>query len=230
VPEALAEINERAPRLPADAFGEYGFQTSRLASETLLLRAERPDALHDFPLLEGRNVREFSVSEPRLFLRAEPELLKQAGCRLRSREQYRSVDFVVRQTAPVPIAALHGGLPFRNSLLGGFSRNGLSAALLVALLNSSLYRALHLATQRDARQAAFPQVKLAHLRDLPAPPSDPPRRARLEALAKLMTEMGGSVELARELDDVTFDLFELAGEQRRAICEFLKSRAPKYAR
>lgn len=230
VPDALAELRSTAPRLPAEVFGEYGFQTSRLASETLLLRAEGPDELYDCPLLEGRNVREFFVGPPRLFLRADPELLRQARCRLRSREQYRSVDFVVRQTAPVPIAALHTGLPFRNSLLGGFAGAGFSAALLVALLNSTLYRALHLATQRDARQAAFPQVKLAHLRGLPAPPPHTRKWRRLESITGEMTRGSGSPELAVELDDLTFELFSVAGRDRGEIRDFLKSRAPKYAR
>jgi hypothetical protein len=103
VPKALVELKERAARLPSEACGEYGFQTSRVASETLLLRSENPDTLHGCPLLEGRNVREFFVGEPRLFLRADPDLLKNARCRFRSRDQNRSVDFVVRQKAPVPI-------------------------------------------------------------------------------------------------------------------------------
>jgi hypothetical protein len=175
-------------------------------------------------------VKEFHEGEPRLFLRADPDLLKKARCRLRSRDQYRTVDFVVRQTAPVPIAALHGGLPFRNSLLGGFARPGLSAALLVGLLNSTLYRALHLATQRDARQAAFPQVKLAHLRDLPAPPDDTQLRQRVETITLEMSKNMVSSELALELDQVTFELFELDPAARIEIREFVKGRAPKYAR
>src|SRR5690606_21970407 len=188
VPEVLSLLRS-APCLPPAHFGEMGFQTSRVASETLLLRAELPDQTHQLPLLEGRNVSEFSQGPPRLFLRADPALLKQAKCRLRSHDDYQRVDFVVRQTAPVPIAALHGGLAFRNSLLGGFASALLSARLLVALLNSSLYRALHLAGQRDARQAAFPQVKVGHLRALPLPPRDEAIWASLEQLTQTATDV-----------------------------------------
>jgi hypothetical protein len=210
-------------------FGEYGFQTTRIASETLLLRAEEPDPDHDCPLLEGRNVREFCVGQARLFLRADPTLLKRAKCRLRPREQYRSVAFVVRQTAAVPIAALHTGLPFRNSLLAGFARAGLSAELLVALLNSSLYRALHLAQQRDARQAAFPQVKLSHLRSLPAPPEAAVTRSRLEKLTQTITKRGPADRLRRELDELVFELFDVARADREQVLGFLRDRAPRHA-
>src|SRR5690606_9180321 len=110
------------------------------------------------------------------------------------------------QTAPVPIAALHGGLAFRNSLLGGFASAHLSARLLVALLNSSLYRALHLAGQRDARQAAFPQVKVGHLRALPLPPRDEAIWASLEQLTQTATDVGMSDDIRAELDLHTFRL------------------------
>ncbi len=228
IPEALALIH-CAPTLDAAHFGEMGFQTTRLASETLLLRAAVPDASHQVALLEGRNVSEFSEGAPRLFLCADPERLKHVGCRLRGPQDYARVDFVVRQTASVPIAALHGGLAFRNSLLAGFSSEDLSAGLLVALLNSSLYRALHLAGQRDARQAAFPQVKVAHLRALPRPPRHPQHWRSLHDLTLEVTESGVTSESRARLDELVFDLFELPEDHRISILRFLLSRAPRHA-
>jgi hypothetical protein len=226
-PAALTRLAQ-APALPADLFAEMGFQSSRLASCNLLKRGPVPAAPFDYPLLEGRDVFEFREGPARLFLRAEAALLKAAGCRARPIEAYRAVAFVVRQTAAVPIAALHGGAPFRNSLLAGFARPGLRAELCVALLNSALYRALHLAWQRDARQAAFPQVKLSHLRRLPRPRHDASLFARLVALSHEASRRGVDAELRRALDDTVFDLFELDLEERRAVGRFVAERAPRF--
>lgn len=228
VPEVL-RLLLAAPSLAPRHFGEMGFQTTRLASETLLLRAEAPDARYRVALLEGKNVKEFWEGSPRLFLCDDAERLKQAKCRLRPASDYQRVDFVVRQTAQVPIAALHNGLAFRNSLLGGFGGTELRAPILVALLNSSLYRALHLAGQRDARQAAFPQVKISHLRALPQPPGDTRAWQELEALCRVLTEHGVSVERRAELDELTFRLFAIPADHQRAVIAFLQARAPRYA-
>ncbi len=218
-----------APSLAPHHFGEMGFQTTRVASETLLRRAEAPDATYRLALLEGKNVREFAQGPPRLFLCDDPARLKHAKCRLRSASDYRRVDFVVRQTAQVPIAALHNGIAFRNSLLGGFGAPELRASVLVALLNSSLYRALHLAGQRDARQAAFPQVKIGHLRALPRPPAEPRLWQALEALTSANTENGVSPERRAELDALVFRLFEIPADHQGAVLAFLQARAPRYA-
>ncbi len=224
VPEVLLAFRDAAT-LPAEAFGERGFQSSRVASETLFLRAVNASEMHSCPLLEGRDVAEFRQRAPRLFLREDAEALRSAKCRLRPRSHYVAVQFVIRQTAAFPIAALHGGMPFRNSLLAGFAVSGLSAPLLVALLNSSLYRALHLAMQRDARQAAFPQVKLSHLRALPLPPSDAERFSALEALTHEATAQGGlSRPLRKALDQQVFELFGVPDDHARSVLGFLERR------
>ena len=96
--------------------------------------------------------------------------------------------------------------------------------LVVALLNSALYRALHVASRRDARQQAFPQVKIAHLRALPAPPRDPPLEAQLAALTATATANG--VDRAA-LDTAVFDLFAVPEAHRVAVIGFLAARAPE---
>lgn len=225
VPDVLADLAGR-PSLPAQCFRELGFQTSRRATTSLLLRASAPDATHQYPLLEGRDVQPFRVGPPRLYIDADPARLKWAGCRLRPESDYRSVRFVIRQTAKVPIAALHTGLPFRNSLLAGFDADGLDAELLVGLLNSALYRALHLSQQRDARQAVFPQVKIGHLRSLPLPPPDALGRDRVREVCRAL-----AAETARrahpELDAAVFDLFQVRSPERRAVLDFVGTRAPE---
>ncbi len=225
-PELLALL-AGAPPMPRELFREMGFQTSRVVTQTLLLRAPEPDERHAYPLLEGRDVGEFRQGAPRLFLAEDRDVLRASRCRLRAREDYERVRFVVRQTARYPIAALHGGLPFRNTLLAGLDVDGLSPPLVVALLNSALYRALHLASRRDARQQAFPQVKIAHLRALPAPPRDIEQRARLCDLAMRATRGGVDAALRAALDAAVFDLFAVPPPHRAAVIAFLAARAPE---
>ncbi|HEY1532513.1 MAG TPA: N-6 DNA methylase [Polyangiaceae bacterium] len=222
-PDALLELG-KLPSFPRESFGEMGFQTTSTVTQTLLLRAPAPDARHVYPLLEGRDVREFSQGQPRLFLSPDREALHKARCRLRDLADYGRVSFVIRQTARYPIAALHGGLPFRNSLLAGFEVDGLPADLMVGLLNSSLYRALHLASRRDARQAVFPQVKISHLRALPQPPFDSALHAEIAGLAVELTRVGVNGTLAERLDAAVFRLFVLEARAAREIVEFLAAR------
>jgi hypothetical protein len=221
-PQSLLELG-RLPAFPRELFGEMGFQTTSTVTQRLLLRSEAPDARHSYPLLEGRDVRAFSEREPRLFLSPDREALAKARCRLRDRDDYGRVRFVIRQTARYPIAALHGGLPFRNSLLAGFEVDGLPAELMVGLLNSSLYRALHLASRRDARQAVFPQVKVAHLRALPLPPSNAELHAEISELTLELTRAGVNAALTERLDKAAFSLFGLESAANE-ILEFLSAR------
>jgi hypothetical protein len=228
-PPAVLDRIAARPSFPRELFGELGFQSAGVVSRSLFLRADSPDERHTVPLLEGREVREFHVGAPRLFLEPDPEVLASSRCRLRPAEQYGRAAFVVRQTAKYPIAALHSGLPFRNTLLAGYSHEAFPPEVVVALLNSSLYRALHLALWRDARQAAFPQVKVAHLRALPAPPASDGARGALSELTSRMTRLGVTPSSREALDRVVFDLFEIGAHERAAIVAFLHERAPELA-
>jgi hypothetical protein len=230
-PAVLSRLSTAEP-LPPELFGEFGLQTTRVVSQRLLLRAEAPSDAFDYPLLEGREVREFQVGAPRLFLHPDPEVLKAARCRLRARDEYRRVRFVVRQTAKAPIAALYGaGLPFRNTLLAGFEVPNFPADFVVGLLNSSLYRALHLAKQRDGRQSVFPQVKIAHLRALPRPPASSAQNwHNVSTLTRSASESSPSAELRKALDSAVFSLFGLDDGERHAVLGFLRERAPELAR
>jgi hypothetical protein len=125
----------------------------------------------------------------------------------------------------MPIAALHDGLPFRNTLLAGFDQPDLPSDLVVGLLNSALYRALHLASRRDARQAAFPQVKVTHLRALPRPPRAPTVMKAIAKLTRRATTGGFDAELRVELDRLVFDLFAVTDDHRTSIVRFLRERS-----
>lgn len=228
-PPALLALRE-GPRLPPGLFGELGFQTNRVVGARLLSKTGA-DERHTVPLLEGKDVREFFVGPPRVFLEPDLALLAESGVRLRRAEEYRRASVVLRQTAAFPIAALHTGLPFRNSLLAGFGTEEYPAPLLVGLLNSTLLRAYHLASQRDARQLTFPQLKVAHLRGLPAPKILGATAAELAALASEISSRG-AIE-ARErlpLDDLVFELFGLSASEAEAVREFFTERTSKRAR
>jgi hypothetical protein len=214
------------PRLPGELFGEMGLQTSSAVSKQLLYRGNEPPSEYSYVLLEGRNIAEFSLGAPRLFLKPDRALLAQHRVRLRDVSEYGRVKLVVRQTAAITIAAAHDGTPFRNSLLAGFELPEFPFELTLGLLNSTLYRALHLAARRDARQGAFPQVKIAHLRALPAPP----RAAGLQAIGELSrtaSQRGLSVELRAALDAAVFSQFAISADEAREISDFVKERAPQ---
>lgn len=224
-PRALERLLAR-PTLPRELFGEMGFQSCREVSQRLFRRGA-PGEGFEYPLLEGKDVSEFRVGSARLFLKPDRELFARLGVRLRPAGDYERARFVVRQTAKVTIAALHSGLPFRNTLIAGFFHEQLTPEVMVGLLNSALYRALHLSRQRDARQATFPQVKVAHLRALPAPPLDATWLERLAELTRRATRAGISPELRAELDALVFDAFEVRPSERAEVFEFLQERAPE---
>ncbi|MGC4067098.1 MAG: TaqI-like C-terminal specificity domain-containing protein [Polyangiaceae bacterium] len=223
-PEALQRLRETHAPFPSDTFRELGFQTTTVVTKNLLLRDLAPRPPFDLPLLEGRDVSEFIVRAPRLFLNADRDLLRRARCKLRSREEYEGVKFVVRQTAKYTIAALHTGHAFRNSLIAGFDCAAFGAQILVGLLNSTLIRAIHLASQRDARQKTFPQVKVAHLRSLPAPPPSSARAAKFAQLVRGFTGTPLDSERRQRLDAFVYDWYGVSAEEAEAVERFFVDR------
>lgn len=224
-PRALERLASLA-RFPSELFGEMGLQTNSAITRQLLYRGSSPPDEFSYALLEGRNIAEFTVNAPRLFLKPDQALLTQHRCRLRPVSEYARVKLVVRQTAAITIAAAHDGTPFRNSLLAGFELEGFPSELSLGLLNSTLYRALHLAARRDARQGAFPQVKIAHLRSLPAPRRSP-HCQQIAALSAEACRRGLNPELRRALDAAVFSEFAIAPDEADEIRAFVKNRSPK---
>ncbi len=223
-PAALARLAS-LPRLPPELFGEMGLQTNSAVTRQLLYRGATPPAEFSYALLEGRNIAEFALAAPRLFLKPDRAFLAAQRCRLRDAADYGRVKLVIRQTAAITIAAAHDGKPFRNSLLAGFELADFPFALTLGLLNSTLYRALHLAGRRDARQSAFPQVKIAHLRSLPAPPTFV-LRSRIIELSLEATRAGLTADLRHELDAAVFAAFGISDAERREIASFVRRLSP----
>lgn len=206
----LARLSELPP-LPAALFGERGFQTT--GDDELRLRAvDRPEPPHTVPVREGRDVGPFVARTPRLHL--DPRGLEG---HLRSAEDFRAVKLLIRQTARYPIAALADGTPFRNSILAGFRGDAHGEFFLLAYLNSTPVRWLHFMRHRDARQG-MPQVKIGHLRAIPAP-IDVRAVAELDALGRSLGQAnrGVSAEEGERLDALAARALAIGEEERSLL-------------
>jgi hypothetical protein len=128
---------------------------------------------------------------------------------------------LIRQTARYPLAARSDGLPFRNSVLAGFGDDEYDQNLLIAWVNSSPIRWFHYHKQRDARQG-MPQVKIAHLRDLPAPPKNARVTRELAELGHRLGERNGGVSPTEQcrLDELVSEALGLAPAELRVISEW----------
>ncbi|MFO7180981.1 MAG: N-6 DNA methylase [Pseudomonadota bacterium] len=195
------------PPLPASLFGERGVQSDRRLLQHFT-EASAPTGRFSTPIREGGDIHEFRLSPPRLHVDRAA-----LGARIRSPEDFRAVRLLIRQTARYPIAALSDGVAFRNSVLAGFENDAWPAFALLALLNSALVRWLHYARFRDARQPILPQLKIAHLRAIPAPPalaaSD---RDRLARFGERLSSGAGPILDAdrRELDGLVYAVYGLS--------------------
>jgi hypothetical protein len=145
--------------LPPDLFGERGLQSSGEDVDHLL----DVSAPGTSPIRVGSDIQAFRRSAPSLH--AEVAWF---GNRLRPSTEWANVKMLIRQTARVPIAVRSDGSAFRNSILAGFDDATYSADFLVAYLNSTPIRWYHFNCHRDAR-LGMPQVKIGHLRSIPAP-------------------------------------------------------------
>jgi hypothetical protein len=226
VERRLLERLSQLPRLPPEAFGERGFQTTEddLAHLSRMPGARPP---HTVALREGADIGEFRALPPQLF--ADPTRL---GGRLRQPADWQRVKLLIRQTARFPMAAFSDGQGFRNSILAGFDSPRVSAALLLGLLNASLFRWLHYTRQRDARQG-MPQLKVGHLRALPAPPLDAELAcAAIEQLAQRLGSSNAGIDVGArdELDTAVGAAFGLDAEQRGVVARWASDHPPPLSR
>ncbi|WP_437621757.1 Eco57I restriction-modification methylase domain-containing protein [Sorangium sp. So ce1151] len=211
----LERLSALAP-LPAALFGERGFQTTAEDAERIR-RADVPVPPYTCPIREGTDVGELIARAPR-------HHVDRAGVkgRFRKDEDWRAVRLLIRQTARYPIAALSDGLPFRNSILAGFCDGTWSEFALLCYLNSSPVRWWHYTRHRDAREG-MPQVKIAHLRAIPAP--SPARSDLIAALDALGRELGPAnaglpADARRHLDGVVASMLEMTEEERSCVARW----------
>jgi hypothetical protein len=212
VTRALLDRLGALPRLPPHLFGERGFQTT----------GDDVSRLHELPGPEGpftTGVRVGGDIEP--FLRRPPQLYCDPGAfggRFRPEAAFEAVKLLIRQTARYPMVALSDGKAFRNSILAGFADEDHSAHLLLAYLNSAPIRWFHYMRHRDARQG-MPQMKIAHLRALPAPPRRSPVSTALERIGREMGERNTGASPAEQevIDGLVADALGLDPAARARI-------------
>lgn len=225
-PEAASLLQRLAalPPLPPELFGERGFQTTG-TDRNFLRRQSAALGQFTLPLAEGIDVREFIAAEPTLY--AAPKAL--LG-KLRRDADWKSVAIWIRQTARYPIAALAQGTPFRNSILAGFSSERYSAPFLLCYLNSDVVRWYHFMSRRDARQG-MPQLKIGHLRRLPAPQSTRAIRELTSLGQKLAAKRAPTASERESMNTWACDALGLEAADRVLVANWaIKNPLPKSRR
>jgi hypothetical protein len=220
----LLERLDGLPKLPAELFGERGFQSTG-DDLSHLRKLDAPSEPFVVPIHEGGDIGEFRTGAPRTFL--DPTGLRG---RFRDAAEWRAVSVLIRQTARYPIASLSDGAAFRNSILAGFANDVWSAPAITAYLNSSVVRWYHYTRHRDARQG-MPQLKIGHLRALP---DIDDARARNElaamgtALCKRNTGLADSER--RALDDTVESALGLTEAEQEIVSKWARENPPPVRR
>lgn len=186
----LWQALHRLPRFPPGTFSDPGVHTGNAAG---VLLASSPESADCRPLRVGGDIRPFVCGLPSIWLRLRVKPSRNRYFHIRPWQRYASVPIVVRQTANRPIAARHEPPAyFRNSVLACAGVPGLPHTVVVGVLNSALLACYHRHLTVDARQRAFPQVKVKHLQNLPLP-------AALLRDRKLLLELDEMVKAAEKL-------------------------------
>ena len=164
--DALRSALARSPRLPDRSFADPGVHTGNSARELV-----QPEDRTEFPpVYQGRDLAAYRLGPASARLRVDLERSSTRRFRIAPLERYREFPVLIRQTSDRPVAALHEPASyFRNSLLACRAIPELSPDFVVAVLNGPLAAVWHKTLFRDARQRAFPQVKVSHLKTVPFP-------------------------------------------------------------
>jgi hypothetical protein len=215
---AILDALSALPRLPQHLFGERGFQTTG-DDVTRLHALPGPTGAFTTGVRVGGDVEPFLRRPPRLY--CDPRAF---GGRFRDEAVFRSVKLLIRQTARYPLVALSDGQAFRNSILAGFSDAEHSEHMLLAYLNSAPIRWFHYMRHRDARQG-MPQMKIAHLRAIPAPPPGEPAALRLEQIGRALGERNTGLRAGEQetIDALVADALGLPAAARARIAAWASS-------
>lgn len=166
--QAVLAQARRFDPLPAACFGDIGIHSGNAAR---LIFTDKPRRGLQ-AVLVGADVTAFALAAPSLWLR-QVKLPAGRYARVPDAARLAKARILLRQTASRPIAARHKpSALFRNSVLACFGAPGHDDDFLLGVLNSELMANIHRALHRDARQRAFPQLKVSHLRALPMPGRD----------------------------------------------------------
>jgi len=218
---ALLERLSAFPTLPADLFGERGFQS--MGDDVQHLQTlDGPSEAFPVGVRVGGDIEPFLRRAPKFY--CDP---KAFGARFRAAADWQSVSLLIRQTARFPMVALSDGQAFRNSILAGFSSETHDKFFLLAWLNSSPIRWFHYTRNRDARQG-MPQVKIAHLRALPAPKISS-AIAPIQRFGQAMGDRNTGISAAEQatLDALVADALELDSNERLIVTRWVTAMSVK---
>jgi hypothetical protein len=212
---ALLETLSALPPFPPQLFGERGFQSTS-DDVTHLHPASAPDGRLTAGVRVGSDIEPFLRRPAELY--CDPEVF---GGRFRPASEWQSVKLLIRQTARFPMVVLSDGVAFRNSILAGFADAHWNELLLLAYLNSTPVRWLHYTRHRDARQG-MPQMKIAHLRAMPAPPLRGDAGEQLTRMGKELGERNSGItaEEQERLDVLVAEILSLDDGARARIRAF----------
>ncbi len=188
--------------LPPESFGDIGVHTGN-AAELLIIDKPEQGAL---AIREGKDVRPFAIDPPRLWLR--PPKMKGTGhyARMASPERYAKTPILLRQTANRPIACRHQPAAlFRNSVLACFGAPDHDIDYLIGVLNSEYVARLYRNSFRDARQRAFPQIKIEALRTIPIP-----SRRAAQAVYEQIVKISQALQAKKGADPALLNQLEAA--------------------
>ena len=151
---------------PKESFRDIGVHTGNCSKQ--LIFKEHHDGC--VPIYEGKDILPFQLKAANKWLNVSYKKKSGEYYTIRSKEDYRRVRIVIRQTGSRPIAAKHmPKLFFRNSILACYGIENWGDDAIIAWLNSTIVAFFHINSIPEARQLIFPQIKIGHLRNLPIP-------------------------------------------------------------
>lgn len=207
------------PRAPAQVFRDIGVHSGNCAR---ILITRSPTDGRCAAVREGKNLFAFSLRPPKKWLRLDYSPAVGEYFTIKDVSHYAVVPILLRQTAKRPIAALHTEPTyFRNSLLGCMGLPGISHAVTVAWLNSSVVAWYHMVRLREAKQLRFPQVKIKHLRALPLPNWSPQQRTGIASAVASMAQ-APSRHKVQQVDQMLSASFGLSMDEHHSILRDLK--------
>ncbi|MEC7986963.1 MAG: TaqI-like C-terminal specificity domain-containing protein [Myxococcota bacterium] len=209
--ERLDECNKP----PADCFRDLGLHTGNCAKK-IIHKEAREGAI---PIYEGKDVSPFQLRAPRKWFLTSYHPTEGEYYRDGVLHRYETVAILIRQTASRPIAAMHNPkYPFRNSILGCFGIEGVDDFIVLCWLNSTVVAWFHQQQNREAKQQAFPQLKIRHLRNLPLPKWN-------QALCEEMMGWAHRIdaESVQHLDRLMSHQFGLTDREHRTLVQHLQS-------
>jgi hypothetical protein len=172
--------------------GDVGVHSGNCARQLIVpLDGAPAEAL---PILEGKEVGRYRCARPDRAIRLDYQPKPREYRTIRPESRYSEAQFLIRQTASHPIVGpRRHATYFRNSLLALYPPDdGRAIEYLVGLLNSRLFRYLYQLLVLEGKQRAFPQVKIAALRQLPIRRidlADHHERAQHDAIAAAVRQL-----------------------------------------